>query len=625
MRTQARGNLADKTWTDIAALQRETLGSRSVRIAVLDGPVDTGHACFVGAELEPLNESRALTGSRSSAHGTHVASVIFGRNQVAGIAPGCTGLLAKVFDDAPDGNPRPCSQAHLAHAIDLAVINGANVVTISGGQLLKSTDEPSDALLQRAMDNCERHNVLVIAAAGNDGCACAHLPAAMRNVLVVGALGSDGLPMPNSNWGDPYRDRGILAPGEGIAGASPSKGVSKRSGTSFATPIVAGVAGLLMSLQYARHRRIDPRRVRDALIESARGCEHGNPDGRHCRQLLSGVIDVSAAQVLLTRSNPKEHRMSDPISTSTGPQPEHDRFAQEARQEAPATVDSRDASRDIGVHGIFASAEDDGSAGDRQSQVKPSGICSTCKPQLVYALGELAVEHQTEASRSSFNHLAAGKGIGAYLKANLHEAPSLVWLLKLDGTPIYAISPVGPFAHVTYQRLLDFLCDADIERISVSGYTAGRTVTLQSGEAVPVLAPDIRGMYSWSTRALIESVGDGEDRALKDGVEDFLSRIYFDFRNSGMTPQDRALNYSATNVFQAAGVLKQALQEGRVLEAISVEKSPIARFDDELYDVKMRFFDPENLMRARRACRFTVDVSDVLPIGVGQPRFWNEV
>ena len=57
--------------------------------------------------------------------------------------------------------------------------------------------------------SCEDNNVLVVAAAGNDGCACLHVPAAVPSVLAVGA---DGKPLETSNWGEAYRSNGILAP-----------------------------------------------------------------------------------------------------------------------------------------------------------------------------------------------------------------------------------------------------------------------------------------------------------------------------------------------------------------------------------------------------------------------------
>ena len=63
------------------------------------------------------------------------------------------------------------------------------------------------------------------------------------------------------------------------------------------------------------------------------------------------------------------------------------------------------------------------------------------------------------------------------------------------------------------------------------------------------------------------------------GLGDFLSRIYFDLRNLGVTPEDRALNYAATNAFQARQVVEAATVQGLDLERITVHKSSICRPD----------------------------------------------
>src|SRR5436305_1762547 len=82
---------------------------------------------------------------------------------------------------------------------------------------------------------------IIVAAAGNEGCECLHVPAALPSVLAVGAMDSQGKPLESSNWGGPYRQQGILAPGERIAGALPGGGVGYKSGTSSATAIVSGI------------------------------------------------------------------------------------------------------------------------------------------------------------------------------------------------------------------------------------------------------------------------------------------------------------------------------------------------------------------------------------------------
>ncbi len=147
-------------------------------MAVLDGPVDLEHPCFAGVDLTPLAtlaSGRAIGGGMSR-HGTHVASVIFGRHdgRVHGLAP-CRGLIVPIFSD----EERHLSQLDLARAIDPAVEAGAHVSNVSGGQRVP-TSEAKD-LLARAIRHAGDRNMLIVAAAGNDGCACLHVPAAVAS------------------------------------------------------------------------------------------------------------------------------------------------------------------------------------------------------------------------------------------------------------------------------------------------------------------------------------------------------------------------------------------------------------------------------------------------------------
>jgi hypothetical protein len=136
-------------------------------------------------------------------------------------------------------------------------------------------------------------------------------------------------------------------------------------------------------------------------------------------------------------------------------------------------------------------------------------------------------------------------------------------------------------------------------------------------------------MYSWSVDALLDGVIEPstpeEDRkTLRNRIREVLDRIYYDFRNLGVTPQERALNYAATNAFQISVAISRETMSDRVIETIDVIKSPICRHESECYDVKLRFFDPENLQRSRTVKRFTIDVSDVIPVSIGQMRCWSE-
>ncbi|NEO95332.1 MAG: S8 family serine peptidase, partial [Moorea sp. SIO3G5] len=238
----------------IESLWLKTLGDPRICVAVLDGPVDKSHPCFNEAQLTQLQTLIPGIPNQgwASQHGTHVTSIIFGQqgSSVQGIAPNCRGLIVPIFSDGKGEKLVSSSQIDLARAITQAVEQGANVINISGGQLIGTPE--SDQLLANAVRLCQERNVLIVAAAGNDGCECLHLPAALKSVLAVGAMDSQGNPLDFSNWGETYQTQGILAPGENILGAKPDGGTALKSGTSFAAPIVSGIVALLLSIQLQR-------------------------------------------------------------------------------------------------------------------------------------------------------------------------------------------------------------------------------------------------------------------------------------------------------------------------------------------------------------------------------------
>jgi subtilisin family serine protease len=165
--------------------------------------------------------------------------------------------------------------------------------------------------------------------------------------------------------------------------------------------------------------------------------------------------------------------------------------------------------------------------------------------------------------------------------------------------------------------------------------TAAGQARLASGQVVPVIVPELRCMYSWTTNALVESVlgktatgsanevEQAEYAQRSQGVANFLERIYHELRNLGLTSQERAINYAATNAFNVNNIFKAALRAKMELDAIEVERSPICRPEADCWDVKLLFFDPENVLRSRRSYRFTVDVSDICPVTVGTVRSWS--
>jgi cyanobactin maturation PatA/PatG family protease len=226
----------------------------------------------------------------------------------------------------------------------------------------------------------------------------------------------------------------------------------------------------------------------------------------------------------------------------------------------------------------------------------------------------------------------------SHLKKNPWDAASLIWTLNLDGTTIYAVSGEGPFAGDVYLRLREFLDDhielQGSERVSMPGRISGKA-RLMNGQIVPVIAPELRGMYSWTTQGLVHAVvgaplaesasaAEKETRAKKQaGLREFLDRVYFQLYNLGVTPQERAINFAGTNAFNIEKVYESAMKEEMDLDTIEVERSPICRPESDCWHVKLFFFFPDRQVQTvRKIYRFTVDVSDVVPVTVGPVRSW---
>jgi cyanobactin maturation PatA/PatG family protease len=607
-----------------------------------------------------------------AAHGTHIASIIYGQpgSDVEGLAPRCSGLVIPVFSE----DRRSVSQLDLARAIELAVDNGAQIINISGGQLTDAGE--ADAWLQNAIRLCGRRNVLVVAAAGNDGCECLHVPAALPMVLAVGALDRRDRPLNFSNWGGAYRTGGLMAPGQNILGAKPGGGVTRRSGTSFAAPIVTAAAALLLSHQADRGETPDPHLIRRLLLDSALPCDGiRSEDSDRC---LAGRLNLAGAFKLLRGRRGQVTRESTTVNTAISPQCACNE-GEEPNTVTQADTEQRNAGDQRQISGSDAtpSLVETNSGGNRLSEdgsgqdtgarlsaarsatgVTLSSVTGSDAPDkdapigLVYALGVLGYDFGTEARRDSFkqlmppsNHVPANpydaRQMVDYLTANLAEARSLIWTLNIELTPVYAIEPVGAFARDVYEVLRIMLAgeikmetDADyVERVSIPGVLIARSVRLFSGQVVPVIQPvNTRGMYGWRTNTLIDraleasavagSDSDQEDK-IRSALDGFLNRVYYDLRNLGKTSRDRALNFSVTNAFQAATTFAATLVAGMQLDEISVDKSPFCRMDSDCWDVKLKFFDPENSNRAKRIFRYTVDVSDLIPVTMGEVRSWT--
>jgi cyanobactin maturation PatA/PatG family protease len=605
----------------LAQLQQETLGDGAVCIAVLDGPVDLDHPCFAGAGLRRVGTlvRDAAGPGRMSQHGTHVASLIFGQpgSPVEGVAPRCRGLLLPVFRDDLAMLP----QLDLARAIEQAVDEGAHVISISGGE--RAPTGEADGVLDNALKYCAMNNVLVVAAVGNDGCDCLQVPAARPSVLAVGAATADGEPLPSSNWGAAYRENGVLTCGHEIDGAVPGGGVTPMTGSSIATPIVAGVAGLLLSVQHQRGREPDPGSVRAAILGSASGARSltAPATGGGSRR-LAGNLDIAAARESVAEPEGGTVTSADPTTVTTiEPTPVHD---QSGVGSAAAATTAPVAPTAVG-DGVLAACAPAGSAGcgcGAAPAAVPPAIVVPTRPTLVYAIGNIDFDFGTEAARDGFKQAMPDfemPGYGTvppnpldpvqlhhYLRTEPWASNKVNFLLSLDRTAIFALEAEVPygmawggpedgvdgpgyppvsFVHkvlrdALWGQTLDPSDDNYVARVSVPGVLTDRSIRLYNGQHVPVLKVQSQGLYTWNEAVLVRSVVDDvvtdheqrqvapvDPRLVEETVRTFLDKVYYQFRNLGTTAPDRALNYAATNAFQLTKAIASGFLSGSSISA----------------------------------------------------------
>jgi subtilisin family serine protease len=334
-----------------------TRGSPEVVIAIFDSGVDPTHEDWGNREIS--SKSYVEAPSVIHTHGTNVAGVAAASANngkgIAGICPQCSIMSIRVYQDACTGPSK------LADAIRYAVNNGADVINMSF-----SVDDCKNLEdVHGAINDAYESGVVIVASTGNAGTSscstpstpstpsissCAaetalapgepglgvDYPANSNRVLAVGASTHDDIRvvnglLPNGQiWSSQYgAEIDLVAPGEGILTTSVNDGAYIVSmdtyqciegtnhygkyecfqGTSASAPMVAGVAGLLLS----EYPDLTPAQVRAVLRESS------DDIGALGFDTQTGTGRLNAGAALSLGQNPPAVSPSDPWTQSAAP------------------------------------------------------------------------------------------------------------------------------------------------------------------------------------------------------------------------------------------------------------------------------------------------------------------
>jgi hypothetical protein len=265
--------------------------------------------------------------------------------------------------------------------------------------------------------------------------------------------------------------------------------------------------------------------------------------------------------------------------------------------------------------------------------------------QPAYVLGTLGFEHKDMASRLHFAHEIGGRNpndpesLLNYFEQKPWRAPAVNWLLMQGkNVPRYAILPGGPYKEKAYELLVEFYREqyqGAVDRVAIGGILHNDIRVKSSGGEVPVIMPNLGCMSSWTTGALFDAVSgerpaeDAPAQELEDyfrregAVTDFLNRLYYNEAvNSGVAPEDMAINYAVTNIASAYEIITDALRSDYRLDAIRVEPCRISRPESMCMIVNMKFFHPEPL-RSGREYQFTVELGGPCPVILDEVRSWS--
>ncbi len=249
----------DKAW-------ETTTGDTSVIVAVIDDGFDLNHPELKGKVYKPYNvvtDNKQITSGPDRKHGTHVAGIIGAKNNngkgICGIAPGCR--LMPIQAAGQDGM---FTMTDVIDGVLYAIKNNADVINMSLGKMFPEGIPPQqqeEIANQYGKDEAkfwnelyqmaEENNVTIVIAAGNQDFRVGMDPM-QRSQKVIKVAATD-FEMKKANFSNFFsrnlrNGSCVSAPGVNIMSSIPSNQYEMMSGTSMASPIVAGVVALMKSV-----------------------------------------------------------------------------------------------------------------------------------------------------------------------------------------------------------------------------------------------------------------------------------------------------------------------------------------------------------------------------------------
>ncbi len=237
----------------LTPLMERTSGRAEIKVGLIDGPVAMDHPDLARQNIHEVPGKVAGACSKASSlacmHGTFVAGMLAAkRGSVApAICPACTLLVRPIFAEmaSTNGDMPSAMPEELAAAIIETVNAGARVINLSAA--LARPSPKGERQLEEALNYAARHDVIVVAAAGNQGTVGSSVITRHPWAIPVAACDLQGRLTAESNLGSSIGRNGLTAPGKDITSLATNGKLQTFGGTSAAVPFVSGAIALLWS------------------------------------------------------------------------------------------------------------------------------------------------------------------------------------------------------------------------------------------------------------------------------------------------------------------------------------------------------------------------------------------
>ncbi|MBK8471397.1 MAG: S8 family serine peptidase [Sphingobacteriales bacterium] len=248
-----------------------------------DGYIDNinGWDC---ADNDNNTNPPATASATSFGHGTHCAGIAGATtNNAIGVASIGNGIKIMPIKCTSNSSADPSIITHGWTGVQCAIASGADIISLSWGSTVYSST------YQNLVNYAESQGVVMVAAAGNAGNTSPFYPAGYDICIGVAATTSSDTKASYSNYGS-WVD--VSAPGSSIYGVVPSVSnntYANKSGTSMATPLTAGLLGLMLS----NDASLTPSQLRSCLFSSAVNINTQNAS--YSGMLGAGRINAASA------------------------------------------------------------------------------------------------------------------------------------------------------------------------------------------------------------------------------------------------------------------------------------------------------------------------------------------